>query len=140
MGTAQNRIVSLAIIMRRTRQCEVIKTIVSWTDSHPTAEDVHEPARRQLPGISLDTVYRNLKWLIANGEIRVLEGAGGANRYDACTRNHYHFVCECCGWVIDLNLSLREKLERLVAEDTGFLVHGHKLEFRGICDRCRVQK
>ncbi len=48
---------------RRSRQRDIILQIVRETDSHPTAEWVHERARRKIPNLSLGTVYRNLNLL-----------------------------------------------------------------------------
>ncbi len=87
--------------------------------------------------MSLGTVYRNLKVLAEHGEVQVLDGPGGAKRYDACTDSHYHFVCESCGRIVDLDLELEADLVRLVAERTGFDVRRQTLEFRGLCDECR---
>jgi Fur family peroxide stress response transcriptional regulator len=124
--------------MRRTRQREVIRQVVRHTDCHPAADFVYEAVRRELPGVSLGTVYRNLKLLADKGELRVLEGAGGTLRYDACTRNHYHFICDKCGRIFDLDLPPETRLERRVAETTGFKVRCHTLEFRGVCSDCRT--
>lgn len=126
--------------MRRTRQREVIRKVVCGTDCHPGADDVYEAVRRELPGVSLGTVYRNLKLLADSGELRVLEGAGGTSRYDACTRTHYHFVCDVCGRIFDLDLPPETHLERLVADATGFSVRCHRLEFRGVCSECRERE
>lgn len=87
--------------------------------------------------MSLGTVYRNLKVLAELGEVQVLDGPGGTKRYDACTDSHYHFVCERCGRIVDLDIELEADLDRLVAERTGFDVQRHTLEFRGVCGECR---
>ncbi|MFW6057182.1 MAG: Fur family transcriptional regulator [Chloroflexota bacterium] len=123
--------------MRRTRQREVISRVVCTSKCHPSADYVYEEVRKELPGVSLGTVYRNLKVLAELGEVQVLDGPGGTKRYDACTDSHYHFVCERCGRIVDLDIELEADLDRLVAERTGFDVQRHTLEFRGVCGECR---
>ncbi len=123
--------------MRRTRQREVISRVVCGSECHPSADYVYEEVRKELPGVSLGTVYRNLKLLAELGELQVLDGPGGTKRYDACTDGHYHFVCEGCGRIVDLELDLEADLDSLVAERTGFDVRRHTLEFRGLCSECR---
>src|SRR4030095_4817835 len=45
----------------------VVLEVVRGTGSHPTAEWVHRMVRRRLPRVSLGTVYRNLRLLVAEG-------------------------------------------------------------------------
>ncbi|MBI3600601.1 MAG: transcriptional repressor, partial [Nitrospinae bacterium] len=77
-------------------QREVILNILRSTKSHPTADWVYEQARRLIPGISLGTVYRNLKILKEDGTISELSFANTFCRYDGNAEPHYHFTCEKC--------------------------------------------
>ena len=43
---------------RMTRQRQAIMEMLAKTDEHPTAEMVYEAVRKQLPEISLGTVYQ----------------------------------------------------------------------------------
>ena len=45
---------------RETKQRRVVYDTVKNTHSHPTADWIFEKVRRQLPKVSLGTVYRNL--------------------------------------------------------------------------------
>lgn len=45
---------------------------------HPTADFVYEQMRKELPNISLATVYRNLNQLAEAGLIRKVEGLDGS--------------------------------------------------------------
>ncbi len=126
--------------MRKSRQREIILSVVRSTDCHPTADWVYHEARKQIPSISLGTVYRNLKVLSDSGEIRSYEGPGGVNRYDGTVETHYHFRCELCGAVIDLQESVDLDLDRRVSERTGLDIKYHVLEFRGVCVDCWQDK
>ena len=63
---------------RMTRQRQAIMEMLAKTDEHPTAEMVYEAVRKQLPEISLGTVYRNLQLLVEEGLPGRLAEAGEA--------------------------------------------------------------
>lgn len=121
---------------RMTRQKKLILDILRSTDIHPTADWVYEQARKQLPDISLGTVYRNLNVLKEEGEIMELTYGSTFSRYDGNPRNHYHFVCERCGRVLDVGLPVREELEEELARREGHQVRHHRLELYGVCRAC----
>ncbi|MBN1857293.1 MAG: transcriptional repressor [Dehalococcoidia bacterium] len=122
--------------MRTTRQREAILRVVRSADSHPTADAVYDAVRKEIPGISLGTVYRNLKLLAEAGEVMAMENAGCSSRFDGCTEVHHHFRCEVCGRVFDVADMLGSDIDRVVEAQTGFEVRGHCLEFRGVCASC----
>ena len=75
---------------RSTRQRRVVFEAVIGTKSHPTAEWVYDAVRREMPRVSLGTVYRNLQVLAEEGKIRSFE-RGGRIRYDGDLALHDHF-------------------------------------------------
>ncbi len=123
---------------RQTRQRQLILEALSATRLHPTADWVFEQVRRRLPRVSLGTVYRNLQVLEEEGRIRALRFLGRTTRYDADLSDHYHFVCDRCGAVDDLEKP-RDGDRRLASlmEGRGYRVTGHRLEFRGLCPPCQ---
>jgi len=60
--------------LRLTGPRRVVLEVVRATDVHPTAETVHRMVRRRLPRVSLGTVYRNLRLLVAEGLVKELPG------------------------------------------------------------------
>src|SRR5215468_6031507 len=60
--------------LRLTGPRRVVLEVVPGTDSHPIAERVHQLVRRALPRVSLGTVYRNLRLLVAEGLMKELVG------------------------------------------------------------------
>ena len=123
--------------MRITKQREAVKEAVHRLGCHPSADAVYEEVRKSMPGISLGTVYRNLRLLSEAGELVALDGAGTACRYDACVSDHYHFRCERCGKLIDVMVPVDPDLDHRVQEATGLSVRCHVIEFRGLCDACQ---
>ena len=122
---------------RETRQRKAILNILREADSHPTADWIYDEVRKTIPDISKGTVYRNLKILKDTGEISELNLNGTVSRYEGRQDNHYHFRCERCGKIFDLDEPVNSELDTRIAERTGFKVSYHQLEFRGLCNDCQ---
>ena len=122
---------------RKSNQKEAIFSVLKGTTSHPTAEWVHKRVRREMPNISLGTVYRNLKLLKQEGTIAELDLAGTQIRFDGNTQNHYHFRCEQCGCIFDVDEPVNKESDARIARKTGCKVSHHRLEFRGLCKDCQ---
>ncbi len=90
-----------------------------------------------MPNISLATVYRNLRQLRERGEILELDINGTSSRFDARTDDHYHFRCEKCDRVFDIDEPVDKQLDGRVAGKTGFKISYYQLEFRGLCRECQ---
>ena len=125
---------------RETKQREAILNILRQTDSHPTADRVYEEVRKVIPNISKGTVYRNLRILRDMGVISELNLSGTVSRYEGSKESHYHFRCEKCGRVFDLDEPVNNEMDARVARRTGFKVSYHQLEFRGLCRDCQQKQ
>ena len=122
---------------RMTPQREVILREIERANSHPTADEIYGMVRKRLPRISLGTVYRNLEILCRLGMINKIEVGGGQKRFDKKTENHYHARCLNCGRVDDLPLEPETSMEQRIATLTGYHITGHRMEFVGLCLKCR---
>ena len=124
--------------MRRdTKQREAILNILRKTRSHPTADQIYDEVRKDIFNISKGTVYRNLQVLEEDGIISVLNINGTQSRYEVKQEGHYHFRCEKCGRVFDLDEPIDKELEERISRKTGFTVSHHQTEFRGLCKDCQ---
>ena len=125
--------------LRLTGPRHAVLEVVRSAESHPTAEEVHVLVRRRLSGVSLGTVYRNLRLLVGAGLLKELPGPHA--RFDANTRAHHHFMCERCGNIIDVDAALTEPhgraLSARVASRTGFSITNHRFELFGRCRECQ---
>ena len=121
---------------KRSRQREKIFLVLRRTKSHPTAEWIYDQVREHIPRISLGTVYRNLHILKEQGKIRELDFGEGLRRYDAMVEHHYHFICEQCGVVKDLDLPPQEDLHDRAKPAVGGHIRAHRLDFYGVCEEC----
>ncbi|AVX19855.1 MAG: Fur family transcriptional regulator [Bacillota bacterium] len=125
---------------RMTRQKKIILEVLRSTRSHPTADWIYMEARKQIPNLSLGTVYRNLNQLAEMGEILELNYGSSFSRFDGNPVPHYHLVCENCGRVYDLELPVMHQLETSAAAVSGAEIRGHRLEFYGICNHCKREQ
>jgi Fur family ferric uptake transcriptional regulator len=123
--------------LRTTKQRKVILDELRSLRTHPTAIEVYERVRKKLPKISLGTVYRNLELLSESGLIQKLEMAGKQKRFDGITENHYHVRCMVCGRVDDVDVAPLGAINEAIASASDYKILWHRLEFVGICPRCR---
>lgn len=121
---------------RNTHQKEVIARIVKESCDHPTAEMVLGKARVELPALSLGTVYRVLKDMAKNGEIREVVCKDAPSRFDKTTVNHGHFTCVKCGKVKDVFFNL-DKIDKSIVDFGDDIVLESQIFFRGICSDCK---
>lgn len=122
--------------LRMTKQKKKILEILQGTTCHPTADWVYEQARKELPDISLGTVYRNLKLLSDMGQILELNYGSTFRRFDGNPENHYHFVCESCNNVYDVDIPILNETDRKVESSLGGKITFHRMEFYGTCKNC----
>jgi Fe2+ or Zn2+ uptake regulation protein len=125
---------------RKSIQRDTILRVIKNTTSHPGADWVYDQVRKEIPNISLGTVYRNLRLLAQAGEIRELEIPGNASRFDGSTSKHHHLICEKCGRVFDLDEAVDLKMETRIFKKTGFKVKRQYLKFIGLCSECQKQE
>ncbi|HHU62161.1 MAG: transcriptional repressor [Bacillota bacterium] len=126
--------------VRKTKQREVILDVLRNTTCHPTADWVYQEVRKQMPHVSLGTIYRNLKTLSEHGEIQELCFGSTHSRFDANAHQHYHFVCEKCDIIEDIHMSAMDELEQKAEQMGDFKIRGHRLEFYGLCAQCAKEE
>lgn len=125
---------------RYSRQRDCILNTLSGTTSHPTANWIYDNVRKEIPNISLGTVYRNLSKLCAEGLVLKLEVGDGTERYDACITPHYHLYCRDCGCVSDITTEYSAGLDKKVAAENNCIIDCHSLIFSGLCSSCTEDK
>ena len=106
------------------------------TDQHPSAEMVFRRVRQVFPSISLDTVNRTLLTLSDMGVAFVVEGSGGAKRFDANIASHQHFRCVKCQRIIDFHHEPFDQIPVPESLAAHFTVLRATVYIEGVCDRC----
>ena len=122
---------------RFTGQRAAVYRYLAHTDVHPTADEVFLAVRKDLPGISLATVYKSLETLVGCSLAVKLSYADDSSRYDGRTDPHHHARCVVCSRVMDLpgEIPVRE-IDALRRKASGFTVTGYRLELSGYCSTC----
>ncbi len=123
---------------RRTRQREILIELLERKNWHPSAEELHQIVQREIPAISLGTIYRNMEKLAKKGAITVIEEAGLHLRYDGNPKPHYHIKCLGCGLLSDVPDGAVKWVENPLLDMPDFTVTGHKIMFSGFCSKCRL--
>lgn len=109
--------------------------------THPTAQKLYERLRTRLPGMSFATVYNTLDALTEANLCAPMSLSRGVGRYDPNMSPHHHAVCDLCGAVSDVPLSMIEDDARTgaraIAEvSPGFEIRSVERIFRGLCASC----
>jgi len=108
---------------------------------HPSAEELHAAVRRELPTLSLATVYKTLDSLARVGAVRRVRGAGARGRWDAGLESHHHLVCIECGSVRDVHDARLDAVKRraaVLAGRHGFAASSHVVDILGRCAACQA--
>jgi Fur family transcriptional regulator, peroxide stress response regulator len=121
---------------RYTEQRAAVHRFLQTTESHPTADEVFTSVRRDIPDISLATVYKALETLVSCGLAVKLTYGDGSARYDGRTDPHHHARCLTCDAVLDVPGRLDEPLLERLGPVAGFAVEGYRLELVGQCTAC----
>ena len=119
------------ITAQRRRILEYLKSV----KTHPRAEVIFEAVRKDIPKITLATVYRNLNILADNGEILKFIKDGEA-RFDGDVSSHQHCFCRVCGNVEDV---FCEDIDEYALDRIGdgkFFAEDVHVFFYGKCQNC----
>jgi len=123
-------------VNKYSRQREAIKEYLMNTKEHPTADTVYMNIRSTYPNISLGTVYRNLNLLAEQGEVLKINCQDGCDRFDGNPNLHYHFLCNTCGKVLDIEMEPIEHINVIAGAKFSGKVQGHVTFFYGQCHDC----
>ena len=107
---------------------------------HPlTSKEIHSGLGKE--ECDLATVYRNLKTLEEMRMVVRVDFGDGIARFELAdggsVDHHHHLICTGCSRVVELTECLPSQLEEQIAERYGFTQVTHRLEFFGLCARCR---
>lgn len=119
------------------QRLKVLEYLDRHIDTHPTAEMIYEAIARNMPTISVTTVYNTLNAFLQTGLVSAETITGTEVRYDLVTRPHHHFLCRICGRIIDVDVTCP------VVEAKMKVINGHTIEeihgyFKGVCETCKT--
>jgi Fur family transcriptional regulator, ferric uptake regulator len=119
---------------RNTRQRTAIREAIAQAGRPLLPQEVLEAAQEGAPSLSIATVYRNLRTLVDEGELRLVVLPGENARYEpAGGGHHHHFQCLQCQRVFEVE-ACPGNLASLAPP--GFTVEDHDLTLYGRCREC----
>ncbi len=122
--------------LRATRQRRTILRALREHGAHPTAAELHQAVLREIPNLSLKTVYEALDAFVEAGLASCLRESGQPSRYDARVDPHYHARCRICGRLDDVPAAPLLPAGA-VALPPGFDPEGLLVTVVGRCAACR---
>ncbi len=128
--------------VRLTPQRRLVLRALAEAGRPCAAREIHEALAPELPGLGLDTVYRNLRLLVARGLVNHIRVAGQrGDLFELSDDHHHHRLCLGCGDVSCLPLCPLEGAPAAGRDGCGprpegFQVVGHVFEVYGYCARC----
>jgi Fur family peroxide stress response transcriptional regulator len=118
---------------RFTPQRQHVYDVLLHKRDHPTAEEVFIRAKRDMPDISMATVYNCLDALVKCGLARQVTVGRGAARFCPNMQEHCHYYCAACGSVFDVPLTADSAV---VPRPRGFKVDHYEIAVHGLCSDC----
>ena len=119
---------------RFTPQRQHVYDVLMEERDHPTAEEVFIRAKREMPDISMATVYNCLDALVQSGMARQVNVDRGATRFCPNMREHCHFYCDNCAKVFHIDLP-NEGPEGITLPK-GFKAARFEIAIHGLCAKC----
>jgi Fur family ferric uptake transcriptional regulator len=119
---------------RNTRQKDAIRAAFVETGRPLSPEEALSYAQRNVPEMSIATVYRNLKAMMEENWLITVQLPGEPPRYELSGKaHHHHFRCDDCRKVYEVEgcvPQLKTKLPR------GFRALHHEFLLYGLCAAC----
>jgi Fur family transcriptional regulator, peroxide stress response regulator len=122
--------------LRMTHQRLEIFRELAVAKDHPTAEMLHQRLRRNIPTLSLDTVYRTLATFAGHGLINKVETVESQARFEATHSNHHHLICSNCKEIMDFQWSAIDEAALPVEISSWGRIDNKNVVIYGICSKC----
>lgn len=121
---------------RTTEQRRTLARILQEADRPLGVQELHALGRRALPGLSVATVYRNIRTWIDEGWLVPVPVPGESDRYEVAGKvRHHHFRCEACGRVFEV-FGSPPGVDSLTPD--GFSLRDLRIYLYGECSDCRA--
>ncbi len=120
---------------KRTKNREIMLNFFADGDRYLTAGDVRVFMEIDNPGVSFDTIYRNLATFTELGILEETELTGERHFRMHCDPgvHHHHFICTVCGKTRSIAAC---PMDLIKVNLPNYQVDGHKFEVYGKCPNC----
>ena len=119
-----------------TKRREAILIFFAKEDKYHSAKNLYEYMEAKYPGISYDTVYRNLHLYHDLGILESTELQAEKHfRMNCSDQHHHHFICSTCGKTKKVKVCPMDEVENMLSS---YKILGHKFEIYGLCPICQT--
>ena len=121
---------------RMTRQYEAIFRCLAERGHPLSIEEILSLVSKEIPTINVSTIYRNLKTLIQEGKIALVDLPKEKPRYEVVKEensHHHYFLCDKCNKTFNIH-GCPPGLQNILP--TGFMLLGHSITLNGYCIEC----
>lgn len=123
--------------MKFSRQRELILNEVMNSHIHPTADIIYTNLKKDNPGLSLGTVYRNLSQLTEHGYISKLSIPNESDRFDKNVQPHAHLVCDKCNNIFDIESNYTGDFLNNLSNTEDIEILKYDIILKGVCKNCK---
>jgi len=102
---------------------------------HIDIDQLHDSFNRLGMKIPLATLYRILGELSSVGILHTVTLSGQKTRYEIAKGDHPHFLCEQCGQLEDLHITMN-KIASIAQQACIHTTHSVSIMLHGICQNC----
>jgi len=123
---------------RLTPQRIALLRLLAAGEGHPSASQLYDQLQAQFPTTSPATIYKTLNLLKDLDEVLELGFSDDDNRYDGSKPYpHPHLICVRCRKIMDPEVSIGQDVVQQVAQQSGYQIISHRLDFYGVCPDCQ---
>ncbi|MGM0237747.1 fur family transcriptional regulator, zinc uptake regulator [Enterococcus sp. AZ103] len=120
-----------------TKKRETLIDFLIKNNRYVAAKELYDYMNDLFPGLSYDTVYRNLREFCEIGIIEDTELHGEMKFRFSCNEDfghHHHFICTVCGKTEEIHMCPMDFFKEQL---NGCEIEGHRFELYGRCPDCQ---
>jgi len=117
--------------LRMTKQRKEVYRLLAEKKHHPTAQELYQDVKENMPSISLATIYNCLEALVEHDVIKQVNFDREPSRYCSNQIEHGHFYDQQTGEIFDITLKQGLKLEDIFDLPKGTSIENLEITMRG---------
>ncbi|MEC0211894.1 Fur family transcriptional regulator [Paenibacillus ehimensis] len=119
---------------RITDQRKSLAALFAESTGYLSPKDVYDYMKQPYPGVSFDTVYRNLRLLSEMGVLEQIYLNDGLKFRARCqSHHHHHLICMNCEKTVPFEFCPMKQIDNLPSD---FQIVNHRFEILGYCGDC----